>query len=191
VTGYVPARVARTSPELSLNDWAVLGIVAEGPKHGWAVTRELRPGTGVGRVWSVSRPVVYRSITTLVSRDYIVERGLAPSERGPQRTMLRATPRGRRALNAWLGTTVGHVRDLRSELLLKLALLDRAGTPAAPLIERQLTDLAPIFDAFAQPSELDGFDLVLWRWRRESIVAAERFLRSLLDDAAPKRVRRP
>jgi PadR family transcriptional regulator AphA len=173
--------VARTSPDLSLNDWAVLGVVAEAPKHGWAVTRELRADGAIGRVWTVSRPVVYRSVTTLLARGLIRESGSAPSERGPQRTMLRATPKGRAHLQRWLDSTVEHIRDLRGEFLLKLALLDRAGKPTGALVARQLDRLAPIMEALAERPSLEGFDLVLWRWRRESARAAERFLRGLLE----------
>jgi hypothetical protein len=31
-------------PDLSLNDWAVLALVAEQPMHGFAIARELAPG---------------------------------------------------------------------------------------------------------------------------------------------------
>ena len=52
---------------------------------------------------------------------------------GPQRTIYAATPQGRQAAENWLETPVEHVRDIRSHLLLKLALLDRAGAdPARP-----------------------------------------------------------
>ena len=54
---------------------------------------------------------------------------------GPQRTVYAATAEGRGAADRWLYAPVEHIRQIRSELLLKLALLDRAGErpgPAAP-----------------------------------------------------------
>jgi DNA-binding PadR family transcriptional regulator len=165
---------------MSLNDWAVLGIVAEEPKHGWAVARELATGGSLGRVWTVSRPVVYRSLTTLIARDFVAERGAAPSERGPQRTILRATPRGRTQLRRWLETPVEHIRDLRGEFLVKVALLERAGQPVAPLAQRQLEALAPIIALYDESVSEPGFDGVLARWRKESVLAAQRFLEALV-----------
>jgi DNA-binding PadR family transcriptional regulator len=179
--------VARPRPDLSLNDWAVLGVVAEAPTHGWAIVRELAPGTSLGQVWTVSRPLVYRSLSTLAAAQFVTEHGNEPSERGPQRVLLRATPRGRGALRTWLGTPVEHIRDLRHAFLVKLALLDRAERPADDLARRQLERLAPMIATYTDPPASDGFDLVLWQWRRESVLAAERFLSTLLDDGSVRR----
>jgi PadR family transcriptional regulator AphA len=176
--GYVPA-VARARPDLSLNDWTVLGVVAEAPTHGWAVVRALAPGSTIGQAWTVSRPLVYRSLSTLTTLGFVEEQGNAPSERGPQRVLLRATPRGRGALRNWLATPVDHIRELRSEFLVKVALLDRAGRSPRDLARRQLDHLAPVLSAYADEPDGDGFDRVLWQWRRASVDAAARFLHEL------------
>jgi PadR family transcriptional regulator AphA len=171
--------LSKPVPDLSLTDWSVLGVVCEHPTHGFAVAQEFTPAHTLGRVWTVRRPLVYRSITTLLDKGFVVEQGDAPSERGPQRTMLRATPAGRAALKAWLGRPVEHVRDLRSELLVKLALLDRVGASSKTLVDRQLAQLAPVLDVLKQRPRGDDFDAVVARWRREQALAVERFLRSL------------
>jgi DNA-binding PadR family transcriptional regulator len=170
--------VAKPLPELSLSDWVVLGIIAEQPTHGWPVVRELAPVGQIGRVWTVSRPLVYRSIATLLAAGFVEEYGDAAGERGPQRTIVRATRRGRAALGRWLDEPVDHVREVRSELLVKLALLDRAGLPSASLVARQLERLAPVFAAVTSRRSGDGFEPVLASWRREQALAVQRFLRS-------------
>jgi PadR family transcriptional regulator AphA len=167
------------SVELSLADWAVLGVIAEAPTHGWAVTRELAADGALGRVWTVPRPVVYRSITTLTQRGYVETTGEAESGRGPQRTIVRVTRSGRAALARWLDRPVDHIRDVRSVFLLKLALLDRAGRSRDELVARQLEELAPVFDGLRKPVRGDGFDVVLAGWRRESALGVRRFLESL------------
>jgi len=167
------------SVELSLADWAVLGVIAEAPTHGWAVTRELAADGALGRVWTVPRPVVYRSITTLTQRGYVEPTGEAESGRGPQRTIVRVTRSGRAALARWLDRPVDHIRDVRSVFLLKLALLDRAGRSRDELVARQLEELAPVFDGLRKPVRGDGFDAVLARWRRESALGVRRFLETL------------
>ena len=168
-----------TDSDLSLTDWAVLGLVAEGETHGWAVVRELAPEGGLGRVWTVRRPLVYRSLATLTARQLIAPRGEVAGSAGPQRTLVGITPRGRRALRRWLATPVDHVRDVRSEFLLKLGFLDRAQRPTADLVARQLDHFAPVFAALGQPPRARGFEAALLRWRREQARAVERFLRSL------------
>jgi DNA-binding PadR family transcriptional regulator len=164
--------------ELSLSDWVVLGIVAERPTHGWPVVRELAPDGGLGRVWTISRPLVYRSLATLLAAGFLEECEARGGERGPQRTILRATRNGRNALRRWLDQPVDHVREVRSELLVKLALLDRAGLASAPLVDRQLERLAPVFAAVTGRPAGEGFESVLATWRREQALAVQRFLRS-------------
>jgi len=175
--------VATPLPELSIADWVVLGLVAEEPTHGWPIVLALRADGPVGRVWTVPRPIVYRSLTTLTKGGYIEECGEDTKSQGPQRTIVRATRRGRAALKRWLETPVEHVRDVRTELLVKLALLARAGRPSTRLVERQIEHLAPVVGAVSKPAAGEDFDLVLARWRREQALAVDRFLRSLLDDS--------
>jgi DNA-binding PadR family transcriptional regulator len=167
-------------PELSLADWVVLGLVAEAPTHGWPIVRVLRADGAMGRVWTVPRPIVYRSLTTLTDRGYIEACGEMTDSKGPPRTIVRVTRTGRSALKRWLETPVEHVRDVRTELLVKLALLSRADQSPRRLVERQIDHLAPVIGAVSSRPKGDGFDLVLSRWRREQAIAVDRFLRSLL-----------
>ncbi len=168
-------------PELSLADWVVLGLVAEGPTHGWPIVRTLRADGEIGRVWTVPRPIVYRSLATLTDRGHIEECGETTESRGPQRTIVRVTRQGRAGLERWLETPVEHVREVRTELLVKLALLARAKQSSRILVERQIDHLAPVIGAVSTRPTGDGFDRVLSRWRREQALAVDRFLRSLLE----------
>jgi PadR family transcriptional regulator AphA len=170
--------VPKPLPDLSLSDWVVLAVVAKRPTHGWPVVRELAPDGAIGRVWTVSRPLVYRSLATLLARGLVEECGETEGGRGPQRTIVRMTRQGRAALRRWLDEPVDHVREVRSELLVKLALLDRAGLASAPLLDRQLEHLDPVFTAVASKESAGGFDAVLASWRREQALAVQRFLRS-------------
>ena len=78
---------------------------------------------------------------------------------------------------------VEHVRDMRSRLLIKLALLHRAGRDPADLIKRQRAALDPIARAMQVPQPgPDGFDEILLAWRRATAAAALGFL----DDIAAK-----
>ena len=125
------ARVMRRRPDqLTTGEWAVLGLVAEGPTHGFAVARALEPDGEVGRVWSMRRPLVYRTLDVLEGRELTLTAGTEASTAGPQRTLVDVTEEGRRRVAEWLVEPVEHVRDARSELLLKLLFLDRRGDGA-------------------------------------------------------------
>lgn len=172
---------------LSLAEWTVLALLREQPTHGFAIAQLTAPGGELGRIWRIPRPVVYRSIGRLVEAGFITPESVEPGL-GPQRTIYAVTTQGRSEVENWLGTPVEHVRDIRSHLLIKLALLYRAGWDPADLLERQRAVLEPIAQAIeAQRAELDGFDVVLLVWRRATAAAALGFL----DDVTPKVAERP
>ena len=167
-------------PTLSLSEWLVLCLITEQATHGNAIAAQLGHIGPLGRVWHVHKAVVYRSIDRLQQAGLVVAVGEEPSSRGPVRTLVEATKHGRAAARAWLVRPVAHTRDIRSELLVKLALLDRAGTSPAGLLEAQHTQLQPIADALAgRLDAADGFERILLLWRHETVSATIRFLDAL------------
>lgn len=175
------ARTARTAP--SLTEWAALGVLCEQPAHGWDVARHFGPEADFGQVWTVSRGLVYRALGVLRELAYIADKGSEPSSTGPHRTLLAPTPRGRQALRRWLSRPARHVRDLRSELLLKLLLLDRAGRDSAPLLRAQLEVLEDGEQALAdRVAQSHGFERTVSVWRLTTARAARAFVEALLDE---------
>jgi len=173
--------------KLSLAEWTVLALLREQPAHGFALAQLTAPGGELGRIWRIPRPVVYRSIGRLAEAGLITPESVEPGL-GPQRTIYAVTAQGRKEAEHWLVTPVEHVRDIRSHLLIKLALLYRAGWDPADLLKRQRAVLDPISQAIeAQRAELDGFDAVLLAWRRATAAAALGFL----DDVTPQVPERP
>jgi PadR family transcriptional regulator AphA len=165
------------SRRLSLAEHLVLGLIAERPVHGFALARLLAREGPVGRVYEIPRPVVYRSISRLMEAGLVEPQGVEHGSGGPQRTVVGVTPRGRRELRTWLRQPVGHVRDLRTELLAKLALLERLGSDPGPLLAAQRQVLTPIVDALtAQQEEARHFDRTIVAWRYQVARAALRFL---------------
>jgi DNA-binding PadR family transcriptional regulator len=169
---------------LSLAEWTVLALISEGPTHGFAISQLTAPGGELGRIWHLPKPVIYRAIGRLEEAGLIVPQGVE-SGRGPQRTIYAATPAGRQAATAWLDTPVAHVRDVRSQLLIKLALLDRAGADATGLLRRQKAILHPIASAIAtERPQGKGFDATLLAWRRAAAAAALSFLEDITSSGA-------
>jgi DNA-binding PadR family transcriptional regulator len=170
------APAATSLPEMSLPEWLVLAILARQPAHGFAVAQLTAADGDLGRVWQIPKAVVYRAIGRLLDADLIAPEGTERGQ-GPQRTVYTATPAGGEAADRWLRTPVVHVRDIRSHLLLKLALLDRAGVDPGDLLDAQRAVLEPIAAAIeARQAASDGFDATLLAWRRATAVAALDFI---------------
>jgi DNA-binding PadR family transcriptional regulator len=166
----------RRRRDLLLGEWACLGVLYDGPTHGFAIATALRPGGELGRVWSLSRALTYRSLDQLVDRGLVRAVGEEPGIAGGNRTVLAATRTGRAELRRWLATPVEHLRDLRSELLLKLVIAERCRVDVGDMLRRQRSIVADLAAAVAD----DGDDAVTL-WRRESSEAALRVLDHLLD----------
>ena len=163
-------------PEMSLPEWLVLTILSQQSAHGFAVAQLTAAHGDLGRVWQVPKAVVYRAIGRLLDAGLIAPEGTEPGL-GPQRTVYTATEDGRTAAGRWLHAPVKHVREIRSQLLLKLALLDRAGEDSAALLQAQRAVLTPIVEAIeSRRAQSTGFDATLLAWRRASAIAALDFL---------------
>jgi DNA-binding PadR family transcriptional regulator len=200
----------RRRRDLLLGEWACLGVLYERPTHGFAIASMLRPGGELGRVWSLSRALTYRSLDQLVERGLVRSVGEEPGIAGGNRTVLAATRAGRAELRRWLATPVPHLRDLRSELLLKLVVAERCGVDVGGMLERQRAIVADLAVAVATDDTIpddtipddtipddtipdDTTDVtipddttpddttdVVVLWRRETASAALRFLDQLV-----------
>jgi DNA-binding PadR family transcriptional regulator len=165
---------------LSLAEWLVLCLVCEEPRHGFAIARLLDSDGSMGRVWRVPKPVVYRALQRLGQLGLVRTAEQQPSSQGPVRSLIDATGPGRRAAADWLARPAEHTRDVRSELLVKLALLDRAGQDPQPLVGAQRERLLPVAGALrGRLDAAEGFDRTLVLWRYETVSAAIRFLEAL------------
>jgi len=161
---------------LSLAEWAVLAVLAERPAHPFAVARLLAKSGDLGQLLTVRRPLVYRAADRLATAALCRPDHTEPGEGGPDRTIYRVTPAGRRALAAWLREPVPRIRDLRPEFLLKVRLTVRAGVSALPLVEAQQAALAPVFSRLAAREA--GEDEVSL-WRRHTVAATRAYLDEL------------
>ncbi len=165
---------------LSLAEWLVLCLVCEQPRHGFAIARLLDSDGSLGQVWRVPKPVIYRSLQRLERLGMVRIAEQQASNQGPVRSLVDATGVGRKAAAGWLARPVSHNRDVRSELLVKLALLDRAGQDPQPLIRAQREHLSPVAEALRDRLDaVSGFERTLALWRYETVSATVRFLEAL------------
>ena len=144
------------------------------------VSQETDVRTVLSKV-ALGRPLVYRALELLEERGLIEPAGSERGVRGPNRTVFRATPDGREALAAWLEEPVEHVRDVRSLLLLKLVLVDRAALDRTPLLHAQRELVLPAVRTLEQRlAESTGSEAIFVRFRLETTRAVVDFIDGLL-----------
>ncbi len=172
--------------DLAPGEWAVLSLLCERPAHGWALARQLSPTGELGSIWSLTRPLVYRSLEILEERELIAASGSEPGARGPNRTIFRATPAGHAAVGQWLTEPVEHVREGRSLLLLKLVFAQRVCVDPRPMLIAQQEALEEAIASLEERvPESIGTNAILLRFRLESSRAVERFICGVLDELTP------
>lgn len=171
---------APTSPtpelELPMTERAVLALLCEGPAHGFALAAELQPESDIGRVFTVRRPLVYRALNNLVDLDLARADREEPSTAGPKRVVHIATPQGVELNTTWLKEPVEHIRDLRTQLLLKLLLLQRSGRSTQQLVHAERRELQDTLQQLIDRRESGD---VVDRWRAGSAQATLDFLTQL------------
>jgi molybdopterin-binding protein len=164
-----------TTDDLSLAEHVCLAVVAEGATHGWQVGTLLAPEGDLGRIWSLSRPLTYRALEQLDDKRLV--RRSSPADRTARtRQVIEITAAGRHIATNWLDAPVEHLREVRTELLLKLVLRERAGLGTETLLRRQ----QEAFDDRITTLTTGGPTDLVGLWRRESARATRRFLASAL-----------
>ena len=152
----------------------VLALIVEQPRHGWAIQEELTPNGSIGRAWTLSRQLVYRAIDTLET-DGLVKRAKPKDGGGGDKVVISPTAKGKSHAQKWLDEPVAHLRDARTELVLKMMLRERAGLPSKNYLARQQETFAPLIRAIESSPAKTPVDM----WRHESASAVKRYLTRL------------
>jgi len=170
--------------QLRLSDWVALCVVCERTTHGFAIAQLFSHQGSLGQVWQVSKPAVYAAIQRLDKLGLVETLGEQSTSKGPARSLVKATRAGQAAARGWLRTPVMHGRDVRSELLMKLALLDRARADPSELLIQQRAEFSPVAAAPAdQVPATTGTEHTLALWRHKAMSATLQFLDDLTRQA--------
>jgi PadR family transcriptional regulator AphA len=152
----------------------VLVLIVQNPRHGWALQEELAPQGAIGRAWTLSRQLVYRAIDTLEA-DGLVKRAQPKDGGGGDKVVISATAKGKKHARAWLDSPVVHLRDVRTELVVKIMLRQRAGLPSRAFIQEQQRVFTPLIRSIEKSPATTPVDM----WRHESASAVKRYLARL------------
>lgn len=105
---------------------ALLGLLCEGPKHGYDICQRFAPGGDWAPVGELARSQVYALLKSLEAQG-LAEATLQEGERGPARRVYAVTARGRDRFRDWVRHPVASIRGLRVELPLKIYFQRRLG----------------------------------------------------------------
>src|SRR5581483_1579450 len=104
---------------LSAGEYAILGVLRERPMHGYEVSRRFAADLDLGLVLPLDMSTVYALLKDLQEQGLIEGRRETVGLR-PPRTVFTVLPDAERLFLTWLEEPVGRLREVRSDLMVKL-----------------------------------------------------------------------
>jgi DNA-binding PadR family transcriptional regulator len=129
----------------SLAEYAILGTLITGPKHGYEIMQFL--GSALEDTWQPSTSQLYVLLKRLKQEELCDSRA-EKQETRPSKRVFTLTDSGKRTFLAWQVTPVTHVRDFRMEFLCKMFFFDYLSLSGGKdLIKKQSQVLEAVLDA--------------------------------------------
>lgn len=111
-------------------EYALLGMLAQQPRHGYELHKELSNLEGLGLVWRIKQAQLYALLDKLENQGYLSSRQIT-TESHPPRKEYHLTRSGRQAFENWMLAPVEHGRELRQDFLAKFYFARQAGVETA------------------------------------------------------------
>jgi molybdopterin-binding protein len=166
--------------QLSLVEATCLALISQGSTHGYDIAKRFHPNGDIGEVFTQTNPVVYRALKSLEAAQ-LVKSTDALGVRKQLKFALSMTGEGDRMLKSWLNAPATHIRDLRTEFLVKLHLRELAGMNQRKFIAMQRDALDTVLARLLANSSRSAVAI----WRREQARAVARFLDELAGEEIP------
>jgi DNA-binding PadR family transcriptional regulator len=99
-------------------EYVLLGMLAQQPRHGYELHKELSNLEGLGLVWRVKQAQLYATLDKLESQGHLSVR-LITTESHPPRKEYHLTRSGHKLFEEWMISPVEHGRELRQDFLAK------------------------------------------------------------------------
>src|SRR5947209_266242 len=100
--------------------YGLLGLLAEGPAHGYELHRAFAAEGPLAGIYRLEINQLYALLKKLAELRLVEQTGFAPVGNTPPRRSFAITPAGLAELNEWLHEPVPHTREVRLEFLIKL-----------------------------------------------------------------------
>jgi PadR family transcriptional regulator, regulatory protein AphA len=125
------AKISRNPAE-----YPILGILFQGPIHGYDICRVL--GDGIGSIWRLGKSQVYALLMRLERQGLVIHERVG-QDNLPAKNIFSLTEQGEDVFNQWVDQPIPHMRDMRLEFLTKLWFARQIGSEMeTSLIDAQL-----------------------------------------------------
>ena len=104
--------------------YVLLGMLVDGPRHGYDLARAFVPGTAIGSIVHLATSHMY-ALLSHMEREGLIEGEYQEQGLRPTRRVYRITETGSAAFSRWIDTPVARPRDVSLEFQLKLYLTQR------------------------------------------------------------------
>ena len=162
-------------------DYALLGLLMVGPRHGYELAPHFAPDGDLGLVCTLRLPRLYALLHTLEELGLIVCEGSVVSG-GPPRKVFHLTDAGREVFGRWVEQPIRRLRQIRQDFLLKLYFSRTLpGHDTARLIDGQIAACRAVAEelssaASAEPA--DSFAALVYHSRQVTADATIAWLES-------------
>jgi PadR family transcriptional regulator, regulatory protein AphA len=146
-------------------EYALLGVLMSGPKHGYEILQLLE--TGLGPAWSASTSQLYVLLKRL-EKEGLVSSTLQTQDTRPSKRVFSIMPTAKKKFLDWLKRPTDHVRDLRLEFLAKLFFLHNLGLQGGnALVDAQIALLEQIKEGLTEKrrAEKDDYKRLVYGFR--------------------------
>jgi DNA-binding PadR family transcriptional regulator len=106
-------------PRRPATEYAILGLLLDGPSHGYDLTRQFAADTELGKVCRLEMSMLYGLLKKL-EREGLLTGQDEPVGEHKTRRIVELTETGRAEFEAWLTEPVQHTREMRFSFLVKL-----------------------------------------------------------------------
>ncbi len=132
--------------EIMPTEYAVLGLLIDGPKHGYELARRFAPETALGEICHLEMAMLYALLKKQEKLEHI-EAELESQGNRPPKRIFHLTPLGRAAFIEWVRTPVGRLREVHVDFLVKFYFAHQLGDDdTLALIDRQIEVCLSILD---------------------------------------------
>ncbi|HEX2910370.1 MAG TPA: PadR family transcriptional regulator [Chloroflexia bacterium] len=127
-------------------EYALLGLLLDGPKHGYELARRFSPETALGEICHLEMSMLYALLKKQEKVGHI-EAELESQGARPPKRIFHLSHLGRAAFMEWVRTPVGRTREIRLDFLVKLYFARQLGDDdVLALIDRQLEVCTALLD---------------------------------------------
>jgi DNA-binding PadR family transcriptional regulator len=120
------------------SEYALLGALYSGPKHGYEILKFL--SDSLGSTWHIAPSQLYMILKRL-EKDSLLMGSLKEQSNRPSKRIFTLTSSGRENFLLWLRSPNRHVRDIRVEFIAKLFFFNSLSIPGAKYLVASQIDL--------------------------------------------------